>query len=211
MPPLTEPLFMLATAIFAITGVLAVSGRGMDALSLVIIGIVTAIGGGTLRDMMLGVPVFWLADVSYLYVSAGAAALTFLFIRRARETEPLLLYADGIATSMFAVVAFGKTLSLGHPPAVAVVMGVITGAGGGLIRDVITGHETILLQRELYITPILAAAAVYFGLLAVGMLPASVDATLAMAVGAAIRCAAIWRGWAFPVWLSHRARGDRGR
>lgn len=201
----SEPLFMIATAIFAITGVLAVSGRGMDALSLVIIGVVTAIGGGTLRDMMLGVPVFWLADVSYLYVSAGAAAATFLFIRRARETERLLLYADGIATIMFSVVAFGKTLSLGHPAAVAAVMGVITGAGGGLIRDVITGHETILLRRELYITPILAGALTYFACREWTTLPLATIAVIAMLIGATIRCAAIWRGWAFPAWLSYRA------
>lgn len=202
----SEPMFMLATAIFAITGVLAVSRRAMDALSLVIIGVVTAIGGGTLRDLLLDAPVFWLVDVTYLYVSAVAAALTFLFLRHAHETERVLLYADGVATSMFAVVAFDKALTLGHSAAIATVMGVLTGAGGGLIRDVITAHETILLRRELYITPILASAAVYFGAREWTAWHGSTIATVAMLVGAAIRCASIWRGWTFPAWLSHRPR-----
>jgi uncharacterized membrane protein YeiH len=206
----SEPMFMLATAIFAITGVLAVSRREMDALSLVIIGAVTAIGGGTLRDLLLGVPVFWLDDVSYLYVSAAAAALTFLFMRHAHETERLLLYADGVATSMFAVVAFEKATALGHPAAIATVMGVLTGAGGGLIRDVITGHETILLRRELYITPILASAVVYFAAREWTAWPAASTATAAMLVGATIRCTSLWRGWTFPPWLSHRP-GAAGR
>jgi uncharacterized membrane protein YeiH len=87
-------------------------------------------------------------------------------------------------------------------------MGVLAGAGGGLIRDVITDHETILLRRELYITPILASAAVYFAAREWSPWPAATVATVAMCVGATIRCGSIWRGWTFPAWLSHRPGGS---
>ena len=87
----SQPLFLLATAVFSITGVLAAARQNMDVLGLVIIGMVTAIGGGTLRDMMLDVPVFWLADPTYTIVAAVAAALTFFFERRFRATEQALL------------------------------------------------------------------------------------------------------------------------
>lgn len=201
-----ELLLTLGTAIFAITGVLAAARQSMDALSFVIIGVVTAIGGGTLRDLMLDVPVFWLQEPAYLYVSAAAAALTFFFERWIRETERLLLYLDGVATALFAALALQKTLGLGHGPGVATVMGVITGVGGGVIRDVVTGHPTILLRRELYITPILAGSAVYFALHELSRLDTDTLATMAIAIVALIRLGALRFGWAFPDWLTYRGR-----
>ena len=201
---LNELVLTLATAIFAITGVLAAVRQSMDALSFVIIGVITAIGGGTLRDMVLDVPVFWLQQPAYLYVSAGAAALTFFFERWIRETERLLLYLDGIATAMFAALALQKTLGLGYGAGIATVMGVITGAGGGVIRDVVTGHPTILLRRELYITPILAGSAAYFALRGFTSLDAGTLSVLAIALIAAIRLGAVRFAWAFPDWLTYR-------
>ncbi len=200
---LSTLLLHTGTAVFAITGVLAAARQNMDILSLIVIGVVTAIGGGTLRDMMLGVPVFWLHDASYVSVSALAALGTFFLESRFRATERALLHLDGIATAVFAILATEKTLQLGYGTGVALVMGVITGIGGGLLRDVITGHATILLRRELYMTPILAG-----GLLFVALTHAAVEhgvaSLAAVLVVAAIRIAALRFGWEFPLWLTYR-------
>jgi len=202
---LSQALLHTGTAVFAITGVLAAARQNMDILSLLVIGVVTAIGGGTLRDMMLGVPVFWLADPSYVSVSALAALGTFFFEQRFRETERALLYLDGVATALFAVLATGKALQLGFGPGVALVMGVITGIGGGLLRDVITGHATILLRRELYMTPILAGGLLYVLLTRHTAVDRGAALLAAVAVVSALRCAALRWAWEFPAWLTYRS------
>lgn len=201
----SQPLFLFATAVFSITGVLAAARQNMDVLGLVIIGMVTAIGGGTLRDVMLDVPVFWLADPTYTIVAAIAAALTFFFERRFRATEQALLYLDGIATALFAVIATAKTQALGFSPVVALTMGAITGVGGGLIRDLLTGHPTILLRRELYITPLLLGGALFLALDHFTSASANLAMNLGMLCAAGIRLAAVRFHWQFPDELTYRA------
>lgn len=199
-------LLQLGTAVFAVTGVLAAARQNMDVMSFVIIGVVTAIGGGTLRDLMLDVPVFWLADSIYLFVAALAAIATFFFERRFRATFSALLYLDALATGVFAVLAIEKTLDLGFGPGVAVVMGVITGIGGGLIRDVLTGQPTILMRRELYMTPLLIGGALEVAVLATGALSEGLASVLAIAAIVLVRLGAIRWGWAFPDWLTYKPR-----
>jgi len=199
-------LLQLGTAVFAVTGVLAAARQNMDVMSFVIIGVVTAIGGGTLRDLMLDVPVFWLADATYLYVAAAASLATFFFERRFRATLRALLYLDALATAVFTVLAIEKTLGLGFRPGVAVVMGVITGIGGGLIRDVLTGQPTILMRRELYMTPLLLGGALYVSALATQIATPALASLLAMAAIAVVRLGAIRWGWAFPDWLTYKPR-----
>jgi len=196
--------FLFGTAVFAATGVLAAARQDMDALSVIVIGVVTALGGGTLRDVILDVPVFWLHQPLYLYVPVLASLGTFFFERWLRLTERSLLYLDGFASALFVVLAADKSLDLGHGAGVAIVMGVITGVGGGLIRDVITGHPTILLSRELYITPILVGGALYLLLRDAPFLDRG-EATIAGATAIAVlRAGAIMWGWAFPDWLTYR-------
>jgi uncharacterized membrane protein YeiH len=197
-------LLQIGTAVFAVTGVLAAARQNMDIMSFVIIGVVTAIGGGTLRDLMLNVPVFWLVDTTYLYVATAAALATFFFERRFRATLRALLYLDALATAVFTVLAIEKALSLGFRPGVSVVMGIITGIGGGLIRDVLTGQPTILMRRELYMTPILIGGALYVGALAAAHVTPAVASLLAIVAIAAVRLGAIRWGWAFPDWLTYK-------
>lgn len=199
-----EILFLLATGVFAITGVLAAARQNMDVMSFVIIGVVTAIGGGTLRDVMLGTQVFWLHDPAYLYVAAAAAVATFFFERVFRATYNAFLYLDAVAPAVFTVLAAEKTLRLGFGPGIAIVMGVITGIGGGIIRDLLTGAPTILLRRELYMTPIIIGGALYVGARYVVELPQLYVSSLAIAVISAVRLAAIRWGWCFPDWLTYR-------
>lgn len=197
-------LLQVGTAVFAVTGVLAAARQNMDVMSFVIIGVVTAIGGGTLRDQVLDVPVFWLADATYLYVAVGAALATFFFERKFRATLRALLYLDALATAVFTVLAIEKTLGAGFGAGVAVVMGVITGIGGGLIRDLLTGQPTILMRRELYMTPILLGGALYVGTLEVGVLTPATASLLTILTITAVRLGAIRWGWAFPDWLTYK-------
>jgi uncharacterized membrane protein YeiH len=196
-------LFHVGAAVFAVTGVLAAARQNMDVLSFVIIGVVTAVGGGTLRDLMLDQPLFWLVDSSYLYVAALAAVATFFFEQRFRATLRAFLYLDAIATALFTVLAIDKTLQLGFESGIAVVMGVITGIGGGIIRDVLTGQPTILMRRELYMTPILLGGVLHVGLRATP-LDASTAGWLALLAIVSVRLGAIRWSWAFPDWLTYK-------
>lgn len=201
---LNEVLFQLGTAVFAVTGVLAAARQNMDVMSFVIIGVVTAIGGGTLRDLMLDAPVFWLANPAFLYVATAAALATFFLETRFRSTYRAFLYLDAVASALFTILATEKTLRLGFRPGVAVVMGVITGIGGGLIRDVLTGQPTILMRRELYMTPLLFGGALYVAVRGRELLLPSTAALCAILVIAGVRLGAIRWGWAFPDWLTYR-------
>jgi uncharacterized membrane protein YeiH len=197
-------LFQVATAIFAITGVLAAAKQNMDVMSFIIIGVVTAIGGGTLRDITLNAPVFWLQDQKFLYVATGAAAATFFLEQRFRATYRVFLYLDAIATAVFAVLAAEKAIALGFGSGVAVVMGVITGIGGGVIRDLLTGQPTLLSRRELFMTPILIGLIPYVAAIDSTRSSPATLAPLAMLLIATLRLGAIRLGWCFPDWLTYR-------
>jgi uncharacterized membrane protein YeiH len=196
-------LFLVGTAVFAVTGVLGAARQNMDVMSFLIVGVVTAIGGGTLRDLMLDQPLFWLSKPAFLYVAASTAIATFFFEQRFRATLRAFLYLDAIATALYTVLAIENTLRLGFAPGVAVVMGVITGIGGGIIRDLMTGRPTLLMRRELYMTPILLGGLLYVVLRARGF-EASYISALAMLTIAGVRLSAIRYNWAFPDWLTYR-------
>jgi uncharacterized membrane protein YeiH len=202
--PTNEILFLIATAIFAITGVLAAAKQNMDVMSFIIIGVVTAIGGGTLRDITLNAPVFWLQDQRFLYVATAAGVATFFWEQRFRATHRLFLYLDAIATAVFAVMAAEKSLALGFGSGVAVVMGVITGIGGGLMRDLLTGQPTLLSRRELFMTPIFIGLLPYVAAIDNTRSNSAVLAPIAMLLIAALRLGAIRLGWSFPDWLTYK-------
>jgi uncharacterized membrane protein YeiH len=200
----TEALYLLGTAVFAITGVLAAARQNMDVLSFIVIGVVTAIGGGTIRDLVLDSPVFWLHNAAYLYVATVAGVATFFFERRLRTTYNVLLYLDALATAMFTVLATERTLRLGFAPGIAVLMGVLTGIGGGLMRDLLTGQPTILLRRELFMTPIILGGFLYVEARILLNLPQQAVAIAAITVITAVRFGAIRWNWGFPAWLTYR-------
>jgi uncharacterized membrane protein YeiH len=197
-------LLHVGAMVFAVTGVLAAARQNMDVMSFVIVGVVTAVGGGTLRDLMLNETVFWLEASSYLYAAALAAVAAFFFEQRFRATLRAFLYLDAIATALFTVLAIEKTLRLGFEPGIAVVMGVITGIGGGIIRDLLTGQPTLLMRRELYMTPILLGGALHVALRSLMPLDAQYVGWLAMLAIVAVRLGAIRWGWSFPDWLTYK-------
>jgi uncharacterized membrane protein YeiH len=161
-------LSMAGTVAFASSAVLAVADRRVDLFTAVVLGTITAVGGGTVRDMILDVPAFWSLDQSYIYVSVVVSILTFYasgFFRR-RAIHRLFLYVDGFAVAMFAIQATAKVwrLDFGVPTA-PIALGVVTAIGGGLIRDVLVDRPTLLLSRELYAIPVLFGCILFAGVL----------------------------------------------
>ncbi len=136
----------------AITGVLAARGKRVDLFGVIVLAVVTAFGGGTVRDLCLGsTPVFWIEDPRFL-LNAGAVAVATFFVARFYELpETVLLVADAFALAFFTMAGAKKSLLLGTGPTIAVAMGVITGVVGGVIRDVLTGEIPLVFRQRIYL------------------------------------------------------------
>lgn len=200
---LTYSVSLLMTAVFSITGVLAAARKSMDLFSIIVIGIVTALGGGTVRDILMDTPVFWLHRTVYLWVALGAAIVTFWATRLLHGTYRLLLYLDALGVALFSIQALGKALALKFSIPVAIVMSVLTGIGGGLIRDILTDRPTLLMSRELYATPIIFGCTLY-GILLLVMPNFAFNHWIGFAVIFGLRAAAIYWKLCVPDWLTYR-------
>ncbi|MBU1584235.1 MAG: trimeric intracellular cation channel family protein [Proteobacteria bacterium] len=195
-------LGLIGIAAFSITGVIAAGKKDMDILSIVLLGVVTALGGGTLRDIIIDVsPVFWIADLSYLWVSVAAAILTFFLIRHVNHVLRLLLFIDAFGLSLFTITATQKIISLGFSKPVAVLMGVVTGIAGGMIRDILTGRMPLILDKEFYATPALLGAIVFI-ILGYYFPFHQFNSIYAIGVVFILRASAIQWGLYYPRWLT---------
>ena len=190
---------LIGIVVFAFTGVLAAGHKQMDLFGAVVLACVTATGGGTIRDMILNIPVFWLHDSYYLWLAAGTGILSFYLIRYLQVPMRLLMIADAMGLAVFVVIGTQKVLELGHSPAIAMVMGVMTGTFGGLIRDILAGDIPLLLRREIYATAALSGSAVLVILDASGTLPGELVAAIAILVTLTIRLAALKWNLSAPV------------
>ncbi|WP_432464085.1 trimeric intracellular cation channel family protein [Agarivorans sp. QJM3NY_33] len=156
-------LDLFGTAVFAISGVLIASRRRMDLFGALVLACVTAIGGGTIRDMALGAsPVFWVENGLYLWVIL-AASLGAIVLLNNFPSPPrwLLPVADAIGMAVFMAIGANKALQMGAPMIVSVTMGVITACGGGMIRDVLANQVPLVLQREIYATACIVGGCVW--------------------------------------------------
>ena len=146
-------LDLFGIVVFALSGALMAGRYKLDPFGVVVLASVTAIGGGTIRDIILDTPIFWVENPIYLYVILATAVLTIIIIRRPKLIpKRFLLIADAFGLALFAVLGTEKALSLGVPVSVAVVMGTITGVAGGMIRDVICNVIPMILRKEIYAT-----------------------------------------------------------
>lgn len=197
-------LGLIGIAAFAITGVMAAGKKGMDILSITLLGVVTALGGGTLRDIILDTnPIFWVADLFYLWVSVSASIMTFFLVRFVSNVLHLLLFIDAFGLSLFTILATEKTLMLGFSNPVAVLMGVVTGIAGGMLRDILTGRMPLLLGKEFYATPALLGAVV-FTILYDHFPMHELNRLYAIGVIFILRASAIQWGLYYPKWLMYR-------
>jgi uncharacterized membrane protein YeiH len=200
----SSTLQMIAIAAFAMTGVIAISSRGIDLFTACVMGTITAIGGGTVRDLILGTPVFWAIELNYIWVSLAASVAAFfarpLFDRK--HLFRLMLYLDAFGASLFSIQASNRVLDLQFGlPIAPVILGVLTAIGGGLIRDVLAGHQTLLMNRDLYAIPILLGCTIYVMTLALFPEHRSTSAIACIACIFGLRAAVIHWRLTVPHWL----------
>ncbi len=192
-------LDLFGTAVFAVSGALAAGRKSMDIFGVVVLGYVTALGGGTLRDIILGIrPIFWVSDSLYLAVATVAAISTFFLARRWKLPVNVLMLADAIGLAVFTTIGFQKALYVTNSYSIAIIMGVITAAFGGLIRDILSGEVPLILRREIYASASLCGA-VMLAFLTYLDLAASLALSSAILTALIIRVAALYWNLSLPL------------
>lgn len=189
---------MLGTVAFAISGIRLAAGKRFDWFGAYVVGLVTAIGGGTVRDLLLGMPVFWMMNWSYLAVT-GLSLLSVIVFRRALVGGMRTLFIfDAVGLALFVVVGIEKTLAGGYPMWTAIVMGIITGSFGGVARDILINDEPLFFRKDIYATACLAGGVAYWLVGAVFATPIFAQITCAVAV-VGLRVAAVHFKWSLPI------------
>jgi len=183
-------------AVFAISGALVAAEKRLDFVTFIFFAVVTGVGGGTLRDLLIGAPVFWVRTNATLLICIVAAALVWVG-RRQRFAGKALLWFDAAGMAAYAAYGSAKALGYGVAPVPAFAMGVLTSCVGGIIRDVLAREPSVLLRRELYVTPAALSAGLFVALTLarIDVWPA---AAVAIAAGFVLRGGAIVRGWSLP-------------
>lgn len=164
------PFELLGTFFFAISGALAIQDRHDDLFGAGFTGFVTAIGGGTLRDIMLGsYPLVWIQDIFFLYAILAGVLIAYIFFTALMRLKRTFLFFDSLGISFFTILGVEKALSLGVRPEIAAIMGMFTAIMGGVIRDVLTNEIPVLFRKEIYATACLAGAILYLILFKAGV------------------------------------------
>lgn len=191
-------LDLAGIAVFALSGALLAASRGQTIVTFLFFAVVTATGGGTVRDLIIGAPVFWVNDNWTLLICFTAALAVWMLPRRIWEGNALLWF-DALGLAVYASFGAAKALAWGIAPLPAFAMGVLTGCLGGIIRDVLAGQPSILMRPELYVTAAALSAALMVGLSWLGV-SGAIAGPVATAAGFLLRGAAIRYGWSLPAW-----------
>lgn len=198
LTPLLDWLDILGVAVFAFSGALLAARERQTFVTMAFFALVTGVGGGTIRDLLIGAPVFWITDGLIAGVCLAVALLAWITPAVWWEGK-LLDLADGLGLTAYAVLGSAKALSYGVPPVPAILMGIVTGCAGGIIRDVVAGQPSIIMRPELYVT----AAALSSSLCVAGDvldLPRGLAWVTAAVAGFALRAAAIQWNLALPAY-----------
>lgn len=189
--------------VFAATGAITASRKQLDIIGFFFLASLTGIGGGTLRDLVLGAaPVFWIQNTNYILVCISSAAIVFFTAHLFESRYRVLLWLDAIGMAAYCVMGAHKGLKMGCSPTGAIVMGVLTATFGGILRDIVAQQPSVLLRRELYVTAALSGSTLYVAGETLE-LPFFVSSTLGVWVAFLIRWGAIQYGWSLP---SYKAR-----
>lgn len=184
-------------ALFSATGALSASRKQLDIVGFIFLGTITGIGGGTLRDLILDVPVFWVQQPYYILICALAAVVVYFTAHRLESRYRLLLWLDALALAAYGVFGAYKGLAVSGAPIVAVVMGMLTGTAGGILRDVVAGEPSVIMRREIYITAVILGAMAFVVLDAAG-LPVPVTTAIGAVIVFGVRAGAMVYGWTLP-------------
>jgi uncharacterized membrane protein YeiH len=200
-------LDLLGTVVFAITGLLAASRKQLDLFGAVVLAMVTAVGGGTLRDLILDVPVFWTQQTLYVYVIVISTVMVYVYNRYFDIPTKLLLVLDALGLAVFTVIGAQKAFELGFSDPIVIMTGMMTGVVGGIIRDVLVGEVPLIFRKEIYATASFLGASVL--VLGLKFLDSPELATLlAMVVVFGLRMLAIQKNYGLPIFISRSAPAD---
>lgn len=192
-------------AVFAATGALAASRKQLDIIGFILLAGFTGIGGGTLRDVILDVPVFWVENHNYLAVCAVVAVIVYFTSHLIESRYKLLLWLDAIGLAAYCVFGAWKGLAATDSVLVAIVMGMLTATFGGILRDLIANEPSVVMRKEIYVTAAMIGAVV-FTALDLADLPLLMAAIPAFLVAFALRGGALWYGWSLPKYKSRPGR-----
>ncbi|WP_281024041.1 trimeric intracellular cation channel family protein [Microvirga flavescens] len=198
------PFEAIGVAVFALTGALMAARKGMDPFGFALLATVTGVGGGTIRDLLLGEPVFWVGKPTDVFVCLIVAEIVFALgpqrvaaLEGGRRRGLLLLWADALGMALFTVMGTGKALAAGVPFMSAIVLGTITATFGGIIRDILAATTPLVLKKDIYVTAAALGSGVMVGLQGLGLDPFLASATGACAAFG-LRALALLRGWSLP-------------
>lgn len=192
-------------AVFAATGALAASRKQLDIIGFLFLASITGMGGGTVRDLVLGVPVFWVANHNYLTVCAAVAVLVYFTAHTIESRYRLLLWLDAVGLAAYCAFGAWKGLIVTGSAPVAVVMGILTATLGGILRDQLADEPSVLMRREIYVTAAMAGAVV-FSALYIAAVPLLATALAGFSVAFLIRAGALRYGWSIPPYKSRPGR-----
>lgn len=196
---------ILAAIVFAVSGALVASRKRMDVMGFMWLAVITGVGGGTVRDLILGVPVFWVQNPVHVSACLVTAVVMHFVVPLVESRYRTLLWFDAFGLALVSVAGTVKALDVGAPPMVAIAMGAVTGTVGGMIRDTLGHVPSVLLRHEIYVTASVLGACAYVGLDAFGLdrLAAMIGGFL---VTFSVRGLAIRFGWSLPVFRESVAR-----
>ena len=205
--PLLDWLDLAGVAVFALTGALAAARARQTFVTMAFFALLTGVGGGSVRDLLIDAPVFWIHDPWVAAVCLGIPALVWITPIRWWQGS-LLDYADAVGMAAYAVLGAAKALSYGVPPIPAAVMGVVTGCVGGIVRDVVAGEPSIIMRPELYVTAAALSASLCVAGQSIG-LPRELAWMVAASAGFVLRAAAIHFRLALPAYARHADDRDQ--
>ncbi|WEK51068.1 MAG: trimeric intracellular cation channel family protein [Candidatus Kaistia colombiensis] len=199
-------LNLIGVFVFALTGALAASRKQLDIVGFAFLASITGVGGGTLRDVILGAtPVFWITQPAPLVLCVATAAVVYFLAPFVEYRYRLLLWADAVGISGYCVMGASRALDAGASPFSAVVMGVVTATFGGIIRDIVAGEPSVILRKEIYVTATVAGATLFVLAILFGA-PFWPAALLGAISAFIVRAGALAFGWTLPIYRSRPGR-----